>query len=156
MNTEKPPMVYKNGKFGKFLACSRYPECSYIKPLDQTSTEEKCDKCGGTMVLKNGRFGKYLQCTECKATRSVTEKAGVCPICGKPAQKMTSKRGKVFYGCSGYPDCNFMSWDLPLAEKCPKCGSYMLLAKDGKTKKCSSKECGYVIKPEKEKNDESK
>lgn len=150
------PMVYKNGKFGKFLACSRYPECSYIKPLDQTSTEEKCDKCGGTMVLKNGRFGKYLQCTECKATRSVTEKAGVCPICGKPAQKMTSKRGKVFYGCSGYPDCNFMSWDLPLAEKCPKCGSYMLLAKDGKTKKCSSKECGYVIKPEKEKNDESK
>ena len=108
------------------------------------------------MVLKNGRFGKYLQCTECKATRSVTEKAGVCPICGKPAQKMTSKRGKVFYGCSGYPDCNFMSWDLPLAEKCPKCGSYMLLAKDGKTKKCSSKECGYVIKPEKEKNDESK
>ena len=150
------PMVYKNGKYGKFLACSRYPECSNVKPLDQTATDEKCEKCGGDMVLKNGRFGKYLQCLNCKATRSVTEKAGVCPICGKPAQKMTSKRGKVFYGCSGYPDCNFMSWDLPLAEKCPKCGSYMVLAKDGKTKKCSSKECGYVIKPEKEKKDEKK
>ncbi len=144
------PMIYKNGRYGKFLACSRYPECQNIKSLDQISSDEKCEKCGGDMVVRTGKFGKYLQCVSCKATKSLTEKAGVCPICGKPAQKMVSKRGKVFYGCSGYPDCSFMSWDMPLAEKCPKCGNYMLLAKDGKTKKCSSKECGYTIKPPKE------
>lgn len=143
------PMVYKNGKYGKFLACSRYPECQYIKALDQVESEEKCEKCGGQTVIRTGRFGKYLQCLECKATKSLTEKAGVCPVCGKPAQKMVSKRGKTFYGCSGYPDCNFMSWDLPLAEKCPECGEYLVLAKDGKTKKCSSKECGYSDKPAK-------
>lgn len=148
------PMVYKNGKYGKFLACSRYPECSNVRPLDQVSGQEKCEKCGGDTVIKNGRYGKYLQCLSCNFTKSITEKVGVCPICGKPAQKMTSKRGKVFYGCSGYPDCNFMSWDLPLGEKCQKCGSYMVLAKDGKTKKCSSKECGLIIKQPKESKDE--
>ena len=144
------PMVYKNGRYGKFLACSNYPTCKNIKSLDQVVSDEKCEKCGGDMVVRTGKYGKYLQCVNCKETRSITEKAGVCPVCGKPAQKMVSKKGKVFYGCSGYPDCNFMSWDLPLGEKCPKCGSYMVLAKDGKTKKCSSKECGYVVKPEKE------
>ena len=144
------PMVYKNGRYGKFLACSNYPTCKNIKSLDQTVSTEKCEKCGGDMVVRTGKYGKYLQCVNCKETKSMTEKAGVCPVCGKPAQKMVSKKGKVFYGCSGYPDCNFMSWDMPLGEKCPKCGSYMVLAKDGKTKKCSQKECGYVIKPEKE------
>lgn len=144
------PMVYKNGRYGKFLACSNYPTCKNIKSLDQTVSTEKCEKCGGDMVVRTGKYGKYLQCVNCKETKSMTEKAGVCPVCGKPAQKMVSKKGKVFYGCSGYPDCNFMSWDMPLGEKCPKCGSYMVLAKDGKTKKCSSKECGYVVKPEKE------
>lgn len=144
------PMVYKSGRYGKFLACSNYPACKNIKSLDQVVSGEKCEKCGGNMVLRTGRYGKYLQCVDCKETRSQTEKVGVCPICGKPAQKMVSKKGKIFYGCSGYPDCNFLSWDMPLSEKCPKCGSYMTLAKDGKTKKCSSKECGYTVKPEKE------
>ena len=111
------PMVYKNGRYGKFLACSNYPTCKNIKSLDQTVSTEKCEKCGGDMVVRTGKYGKYLQCVNCKETKSMTEKAGVCPVCGKPAQKMVSKKGKVFYG---------------------------------KTKKCSQKECGYVIKPEKE------
>ncbi|MBR1868359.1 MAG: type I DNA topoisomerase [Clostridia bacterium] len=142
-------MVYKTGKYGKFLSCPNYPECANVKPIDEVKAEEKCEKCGGDMVIKTGRFGKYMQCRNCKETKSIVEKAGVCPRCGKPAQKMTSKTGKIFYGCSGYPDCNFMSWDLPIGENCPKCGNYMVLGKDGKTKKCSDKDCGYSEKPAK-------
>lgn len=147
-------MVYKTGKFGKFLACPNYPECSFVKPIDEKIAEQKCEKCGGVMVVKKGRFGNYLQCNDCKETVSLTEKAGVCPQCGKPTQKMTSRNGKAFYGCSGYPTCNFMSWDMPNGEYCPKCNSYMVLAKDGKTKKCSNKECDYTEKQTKKKKDE--
>lgn len=144
-------MVYKTGKYGRFLACPNYPECTNVKPIDEETTTEKCEKCGGDMVVKKGRFGKYLQCTVCKATKSLTEKAGICPQCGNPTQKMTSKSGKIFYGCSNYPACNFMSWDMPTGEHCPKCGSYIVLTKDGKTRKCSNKECDYSDKPKKTK-----
>ena len=137
-------MVYKTGKYGKFLACPNYPACNNIKSLTEEKSDEKCEKCGGNMTMKVGKYGKYLQCENCKATKSLTEKAGVCPICHSPTQKMTSKTGKVFYGCSNYPKCNFMSWDMPLDEKCPKCGKTLYLAKDGKTKKCEDKNCGYV------------
>lgn len=142
-------MVYKTGRYGKFLACPNYPDCSNVKPLDEESTDEKCEKCGGAMVVKKGRFGKYEQCSVCKATKSLAEKAGVCPQCGSPTQKMMSKKGKNFYGCSKYPECNFMSWDMPTGELCPKCGGYIVLAKDGKAKKCSNKECDYGDKPQK-------
>ncbi len=142
-------MIYKTGKFGKFLACPNYPDCSNIKALNEEKSAEKCEKCGGEMTVKNGKFGKYLQCVACSNTKSLTEKAGVCPVCGKETQKMTSKSGKTFYGCSGYPDCRFMSWDLPTKEKCPKCGKYMVLSKDGKTLRCSDKECNYSEKNEK-------
>ena len=146
-------MIYKSGKFGKFLACPNYPECTNVKPIDEKVAEQKCEKCGGIMVLKKGRFGNYLQCTECKETLSQTEKAGVCPQCGKPTQKMTSRNGKTFYGCSGYPTCNFMSWDMPNGEHCPVCNSFIVLAKDGKTKKCSNKDCNYTDKPARKKKD---
>ena len=137
-------MIYKSGKYGKFLACPNYPKCNNIKALGEEKSEERCEKCGGEMVLKKGKFGKYLQCIDCKNTKSVTEKAGVCPICHKPTQKMTSKSGKQFYGCSNYPTCKFMSWDMPLDEYCPNCGKFLFLSKDGKSKKCSDKECGYT------------
>lgn len=139
-------MIYKTGKYGKFLACPNYPTCTNVKPLNEEKSAEKCEKCGGEMTVKNGRFGKYLQCGSCSNTKSIVEKAGVCPVCHKPTQKMTSKSGKAFYGCSGYPDCNFMSWDMPIDETCPKCGKYLVLAKDGKTKRCSNKECDYTQK----------
>ena len=142
-------MVYKNGKYGKFLACPNYPKCTNIKALNEERSTEKCEKCGGEMTLKQGKFGKYLQCESCKYTKSLTEKAGVCPICHKPTQKMTSKSGKLFYGCSNYPECKFMSWDMPLDEYCPDCGKYLVLSKDGKIKRCSDKECGYNVKVQK-------
>ena len=139
-------MIYKTGKYGRFLACPNYPKCTNIKALDEQKSTEKCEKCGGEMVYKQGKFGKYLQCNDCKFTKSITEKAGVCPVCHKPTQKMTSKTGKQFYGCSNYPECKFMSWDMPLDEYCPNCGKFLYLTKDGKTKKCSDKECGYTEK----------
>jgi DNA topoisomerase-1 len=105
-------------------------------------TTEKCTKCSSVMLFKTGKFGKYYKCTKCGATKSLTEQKGVCPICHKSAQKMVSKKkGVVYYGCSGYPTCNFISWDIPTGDLCPTCGQY-LIEKDGKVL-CSDKKCNY-------------
>ena len=143
-------MIVKTGKYGKFLACPNYPKCTFVKPIDEETTTEKCEKCGGDMVVKKGKFGKYLYCTACKNTKSITEEAGTCPVCHKPTRKMTSRAGKTFYGCSSYPECTFMSWDMPTGELCPKCGKFLVYSKDGKTKRCSNKDCDFSIKNDKE------
>lgn len=143
-------MIVKTGKYGKFLACPNYPKCTFVKPIDEETTTEKCEKCGGDMVVKKGKFGKYLYCTACKNTKSITEEAGICPVCHKPTRKMTSRAGKTFYGCSSYPECTFMSWDMPTGELCPKCGKFLVYSKDGKTKRCSNKDCDFSIKNDKE------
>ena len=139
-------MIYKTGKFGKFLACPNYPTCSNIKPLNEEKCEEKCEKCGGETVVKKGKFGKYLYCKTCKNTKSLAEDAGICPICHNPTRKMASKGGKTFYGCSHYPECSFMSWDMPTGDICPTCGKFLIYSKDGKTMRCSDKECSYAVK----------
>ena len=144
------PMIIKSGRYGNYYACSNYPNCKNIKPVNEKTvipTDRICEKCGAIMVEREGKFGKFLACSnypKCKNTVSLvpTEFEGVCPECGKPAKKMTSKSGKVFYGCSGYPECKFMSWDIPTGEKCPECGG--ALVKVGKKIKCSSKSCKYV------------
>lgn len=152
------PMVIKLGRFGKFLACSKYPECKNTKPLPgedgkpgEARTEESkevCDKCGKPMVIKHGRFGKFLACSgypECKHVKSIIISTGVkCPECkeGDIAERK-SKRGKIFYSCSRYPDCKFALWNKPNGEKCPKCTHLLVLfGKDNKIK-CSNKECDY-------------
>jgi len=136
-------MIVKTGKYGKFLACPNYPKCSNIKPINEELSDQKCANCGTVMSIKTGKFGKYLSCSGCKATKSITEKAGICPDCGQPTQKMRSKNGKTFYGCSNYPECKFMNWDMPTGDKCPKCGTFIVEAKDGKSVKCSNKDCDY-------------
>ena len=109
-----------------------------------------CDKCGGVMVEREGKYGKFLACLNyprCKNTRNLDGTSerkqdnfdGVCPECGKPTRKMTSKTGKTFYGCTGYPDCKFMSWDKPTGKKCPVCGSYTVEV-NGK-ERCSNRKC---------------
>lgn len=141
------PMYINSGKFGSYYACSNYPACKNIKPVNAKvaiPTDRICDKCGGVMVEREGKFGKFLACSnypKCKNTISLTENAGICPECGRPTKKMTSKGGKTFYGCSGYPECKFMSWDLPTGEKCPDCGS-PLVQINGKVQ-CSNKKCKY-------------
>lgn len=143
-------MVVKSGKFGKFLACPNYPECSLILPIDTQPTDEKCRECGGTMVIKPGKYGKYVECVNCGARHpqsgeanvpSESKSEGICPDCGKPMRRMRSKSGKIYFGCTGYPDCKFLSWDVPTGKKCPICGQF-LIKKNDKIK-CSSKDCDY-------------
>ena len=158
------PMVIKMGRFGKFLACTNYPQCKTTKPLGEDGkpaepekTDEKCDKCGSPMVIKMGRFGKFLACSAypaCKNIKSLNKdgtkkepiKTGIkCPECGiGEIEEKRSRRGKIFYGCSNYPNCKFALWNKPTGEKCKKCGSMMTIKitkKSGEEIICSNKEC---------------
>ena len=134
-------MVVKSGKYGKFLACPNYPECSTILPFESEPSDVPCPKCGEMMIYRTGKYGKYLSCPKCGTNKRISELAGTCPVCGAATERMKSKAGKIYYSCSNYPRCKFMSWDLPTGEKCPKCGKY--LVKKGKIIKCSS--CDYSV-----------
>lgn len=109
-----------------------------------------CDKCGRNMVVKHGRFGKFLACPgypECKNTKAIVDELNVkCPKCDGTILRRKSKKGRVFYGCNNYPACDFVSWDEPIEEKCPRCGEMMVVKKTKKEKstKCTNKTCGYV------------
>ncbi|MCQ2433721.1 MAG: type I DNA topoisomerase [Oscillospiraceae bacterium] len=111
-------------------------------------TDEVCELCGKPMVIKIGRFGKFLACTgfpDCHNTKKiVTPTKGFCPICGKKIIQKKSKKGRNFYGCEGYPECNFMTWYTPVEDRCPKCGN-TLFKKGGKAGKllCEKPECGF-------------
>ena len=111
-------------------------------------TGELCEKCGKPMVIKHGRFGDFVACTgypECKNTKPIVKTIDVkCPKCGKDIVVRKSRKGRVFYGCSGYPDCDQVFWNKPVNKKCPKCGS-LLVEKKGKDTKyaCSNSECDY-------------
>jgi len=120
----------RSGRFGPFVACSNYPTCRYTKPLKRDKvpdkpTDEKCPTCGLPMVIKTGRYGEFLACTgypKCKTTRPIP--LGVkCPKCGEGdlAERRT-KRGRSFFGCSRYPDCDFSTWYRPTPVECPECG----------------------------------
>jgi DNA topoisomerase-1 len=122
-------LTVKSGRFGPFIACTKYPECKYTRPIKKDRppdrpTEEKCQECGSAMVIKTGRYGEFLACTrypDCQHTRPVP--LGVkCPVCevGDLTQRRT-RRGRVFYGCVRYPDCEYSTWYEPLPETCPKC-----------------------------------
>jgi len=159
------PMAVKRGRFGQFLACTGYPECKTTRKLIATKQgglraarpdqilDEKCPRCGANLVVKQGRYGEFTACTkypECKYVKHKT--TGV--KCPKDADKggevveRKSKRGKVFFGCSNYPDCDFVLWNRPLAEKCPKCGAPYLVEKTtkkhGRQVLCNNEDCDYV------------
>ncbi len=123
-------------------------------------SDVRCEKCGAMMVYKMGRFGKFLACPNfpaCHNTKPILEKIGVpCPKCGGELIKRKSKRSKVFYGCENYPQCDYVSWDRPVAEKCPHCNSVMVqkVGQHGKYVVCTNRECGYVLRGvKKEKQD---
>ncbi len=109
-----------------------------------------CEKCGSNMVIKMGRYGKFLACPnfpDCRNTKPIVEEVDAsCPKCNSSIVVRKSKRGRKFYGCEGYPNCDFVSWDLPVKEKCPDCGGFMV-QKSSKTNgtrvQCTNKECGY-------------
>ena len=128
------PMVIKTGRFGRFMACSNYPECKNTKPLEgggEEATDEVCGQCGQPMTIKMGRFGRFIACTNyptCKNTRPLLEKVGVaCPRCGGDlVQRKSRGKGRSFYGCSRYPDCDFLVNQKPLTEPCPECSGLMV------------------------------
>ncbi|MBP0972957.1 MAG: type I DNA topoisomerase [Oscillospiraceae bacterium] len=119
----------------------------HVKIPDE-ETDIVCDQCGRKMVIKIGRYGKFLACPgfpECRNTKQIIqETGGTCPLCGKKVVQKKSKRGRTFYGCSGYPDCRFMTWNVPVEEKCPQCGC-TLFQRGGKsgTLVCEKEGCGY-------------
>lgn len=146
------PMVIRTGRYGKYLACSNYPNCSNIHSLKQTAppkeTDIKCEICGSMMLEREGRFGKYLACSNypnCKNTKPINEVVAKCPKCGKDVVKRISKKGAVFYGCTGYPDCDFVSWDIPTGKLCPVCNAPLVIKKSGNKEvvRCSDKNCSY-------------
>lgn len=123
-------------------------EIDKIKIEDQV-TDEVCEKCGKYMVIKHSRYGKFLACPgypECKNTKPILDELGVpCPNCGGEIVRRKSKRGRIFYGCSNYPECNFVSWYEPIKEKCPNCNGIMIKkkSKKGIMIKCINKDCNY-------------
>ena len=158
-------MVVKTGRFGKFLACSGFPDCKNIKPLNENGEkqekdeeiqkleekykDETCDKCGSAMVIKNGKYGPFLACSgypKCKNIKNIEENnpsTGVtCPKCGQgEIVERKSKRG-TFYACNQYPDCKNSYSGKPTGDKCPECESLLIETKNGETK-CSNKDCGH-------------
>jgi len=158
-------MVVKNGRFGKFLACSKYPECKSTAPMPGEEGDEdeeikkkiageKCEKCGSEMLLKRGRFGRFLACSnypKCKNAKPIS--LGIsCPKegCDGYMTERLSKRGKPFYGCSAYPKCRYIIWSKPVKTPCPTCGAEFLVQdeQDSNIKKCSNTDCDYVLEDE--------
>jgi len=153
------PMQMKRGRFGPFLGCTGYPECRNIRKIAKSGVaapapvplDEKCPVDHAQLVRRHGRFGEFISCSnypKCKYIKQ--ELTGV--KCARPGCKgdlvvKKSKRGKVFYGCSAYPDCDRVYWDKPVLETCPKCNAPFLLEKttrkQGTFRYCANTDCGY-------------
>ena len=153
-------MIYKNGRYGKFIACSDYPECKSSfaldangLPIDKKKDDKtitsgyKCEICGGELVVRSGKFGEFYACIDfprCRFTKNKFEKTGVsCPYCGKEilAKRLSPK--SVVYNCTGYPDCKFSSWDEPLKEICPSCRGMLFLKKLSGKVVCKNSGCNF-------------
>ncbi len=136
----KHHLVKKFGRNGAFLACPGYPECKHTQPLDQAElpvpVDGKCELCGSGLVARQGPYGRYIHCEkrpECKFTKPFT--IGVpCPQCGKgELAEKKSRKGKIFYSCTRWPECDFALWDRPVARACPNGDSPLMVEKTYKT-----------------------
>ncbi len=151
-------MIIKIGRFGKYLACSNYPDCKNIKSLKEVAaqnqepeyTGETCEKCGARTVYREGKFGRFIGCERypnCDYVKNITLNVN-CPKCkeGEIVERK-SRRKKIFYGCSKYPDCDFVSWYKPLPHECPNKDSYYMEKRYSKKKgeylKCPN--CGEEV-----------
>jgi DNA topoisomerase-1 len=149
------------GRFGRFLACERYPDCKYTRNIGETAAAEPqpagmdCPACGRPMVFKDGRFGRFIACSgypECKTTRPIT--LGIaCPQegCAGELTERRSKRGRAYFGCSNYPTCKFVVWQRPVVNPCPKCGAPFLVQRGARGKRllaCWREGCGYTREAE--------
>ncbi|GMR21900.1 MAG: type I DNA topoisomerase [Acidobacteriota bacterium] len=156
------PMVLKKGKYGQFLACSGYPDCKNTRRILRAEDgtleskkdqllEEKCPKCKNQLVIKHGRYGEFTACSAYPDCKYIKQKeVGVaCPQENCPGQvvERRSRRGKLFYGCSEYPNCDFTSWYMPVKEPCPECGFPVVFEKntkrDGPHIACTQEGCSF-------------
>ncbi|MCA2967187.1 MAG: type I DNA topoisomerase [Acidobacteriaceae bacterium] len=149
------PMVLKKGRFGQFYACSGYPDCKTTKQLGQAAKqadvplEEPCPNCGKNLVKKFGRFGEFIACSSYPTCKYVKQKTvGVkCPTCSTgDIIERRSKKGKTFFGCNRYPECDFVAWGKPVAKACPECNNPYLIEKflkSGAFAQCPNAECKY-------------
>jgi DNA topoisomerase-1 len=154
------PMVIRLGRYGKFLACSGYPACKASRPLKADGpsstqvgvvTTEVCEQCGSPMVVRKGRYGEFLACSAyptCKVAKPM--RLGIaCPTagCSGDLVQRRTKRGRLFYGCSRYPDCQYTIWSKPVPIPCPHCQAPFLVeqgsARKGKALRCVREGCGY-------------
>jgi len=150
-------LVIKDGRFGRFKACSGYPGCKFRESLDKKESkplDEKCPQCGSQLAQKFGRFGPFVACSnypKCKYIKKENAETGiVCPLgCGGKVLRRKTRRGKIFFGCSNYPKCTFASWDELVDRPCPQCGAKILYKKSHlrgdpyiycKNEKCAFKE----------------
>jgi DNA topoisomerase-1 len=151
-------LVRKWGRYGWFLSCSRYPDCKYRRNAKQSAeaadrpepelTDVPCPKCGKPMVKRSGRFGPFLGCSDyprCRGIKNLAEQEyGTCPKCGQgQVVSKRTKRGKTFYSCNRYPDCDFAVWQAPLTQPCPACGSLLVPDKDPDNATCAK--CGTQV-----------
>jgi DNA topoisomerase-1 len=156
------PMVLRRGRFGQFLACSAYPDCKTTRRVTVSKDgkteakadvllEETCPRCQSQLSLKQGRFGEFTACSSYPTCRFIKMKeTGVdCPECndGKIVERR-SKRGKLFFGCDQYPDCNFVLWKRPVSKACPECDRTYLVERsskrDGKQWVCEAENCSHT------------
>jgi DNA topoisomerase I len=149
-------LLEKWGRFGRFLACERYPECKYTRNVGESAQAEPeqagitCDKCGRPMVYKQSRYGRFIGCSgypECKNIKKIT--LGIpCPQpgCDGELTENRSKRGRSYFGCSNFPTCRFVVWQRPVPAPCPKCGATFLTQRGGRGKRwvqCVREGCNY-------------
>jgi DNA topoisomerase-1 len=156
-------LVIKEGRYGRFKACSGYPECEYreslvkkeVKPLEET-----CPECGNQLVMRTGRYGIFVACSnypECKYVKKEKKDTGIpCPQgCGGTIVRLKTRKGKIFFGCSKYPECDFATWDEPIHQPCPECGREFVLRRNlirgTPFLHCSNEECDYKETVEREK-----
>jgi len=157
------PLSIRLGRHGRFVGCTNYPTCNYTRDLNGGKREQeepeivegrKCPDCGSDLVIKRGKYGKFIGCTGYPNCRHIEplEKpvdTGVnCPKCNKGTlMKRKSRRGKIFYSCSTYPDCDYAIWNEPVAEPCPNCGWPILTIKTtkrrGAEKVCPQPDCSF-------------
>lgn len=149
------PLVIKEGKYGRFRACSGYPDCRFkeslikkeVKPLDET-----CPDCGSQLVMREGKYGTFAACSDypkCKYIKKEKKDTGIpCPLeCEGTLIRRKTRKGKIFYGCSEFPKCKFATWDEPVSQPCPECGRHFVLKKNTLKGKpclyCSDEKCSF-------------
>jgi DNA topoisomerase-1 len=155
-------MVLRRGRFGQFLACSGYPDCKTTRRVTVSKDgkaearsdvllDDKCPRCESQLSLKQGRFGEFTACSDYPKCRYVKMKETdvTCPQCGKgKIVERRSRRGKIFFGCAAYPDCDFVLWRRPVNKACPSCDQTYLVERltkrFGRQLVCDAENCDHI------------